>query len=572
MHKAINLVYSILIKSDTSINDWANSNPVIFGLIITLAIIIAILLLSLVIIKIKTRDKNKKKDQYKAANLNKKFGFKKGKDKSIDYGIKKSFDELEVGLHSKINLNSNLLDSDLKDINLLDEEEIKALKLRMIKELKDATENNLQLLSAKKKYEQYSEKLNEIIDLENQKLSEISKLSISEAKTMLLGNVYKRMRKDINDFYKEENARFNEKAKIKAREILVYAMEGMAEDIVSQRSIATIPIADEALKGRIIGKHGRNKKLFESLTGVDMIIEKNTEITLSSVNPIRREIAINLFNAMMRSKNIEPSKIETLYQAVKDNFEKIVIEHGREAIEDNLKVYDINPEIYGIVGRLKFRTSYGQNVLQHCLECASYAAVIATYLGINPEKAKLAAFFHDIGKAVDFEEDYDHVESGLEIAKKYDLPDYICNAIESHHNKIEPSTIYGALVKVVDTLSAARPGARVDSFHEYIKRVERLENICKKINGVEEAYALQSGRVVRIMVKPEIIKDEELDLLNYEIQKAIENDELTNKHQIKVIMIREKRIEFLVNSKKDNNIFSINQFYSKNIIEEDGNI
>lgn len=566
MHKAINLVYLILTKSDTSINDWAHSNPVIFGLIITLAIIIVILLLSLVIIKIKTRNKNKKKDQYDKSSLNKKFIFKKDKNKSIDYDNKKAFNDLEVNLHSKINL-----DSDLKDIEFLDDES-KTFKLKILNKLKEVDENNLQLLSAKKKYEQYTKKLNEIIDLENEKLSEISKLSVSDAKKMLLNNIYKKMRKDINDFYKEESARFSEKVKTRAREILVYAMEGMAEDIVSQRSIATIPIADEALKGRIIGKHGRNKKLFESLTGVDMIIEKNTEITLSSVNPIRREIAINLFNAMMLSKNIEPSKIETLYQAVKENFDKTVIEYGREAIEDNLKVYDINPEIYGIVGRLKFRTSYGQNVLQHCLECASYAAVIATYIGINPEKAKLAAFFHDIGKAVDFEEDYDHVESGVEIAKKYGLPDYICNAIESHHNKIEPSTIYGALVKVVDTLSAARPGARIDSFHEYIKRVERLEKICKKINGVEEAYALQSGRVVRIMVKPEIIKDEELELLNYEIQKAIESDELTNKHQIKIIMIREKRIEFLVNNKKDNNIFLTNEFYSKNIIEEDGNI
>lgn len=567
MHKAINLVYSILTKSDTSINDWAHSNPVIFGLIITLAIIIVILLLSLVIIKIKIRNKNKKKDQYDKSSLNKKFIFKKDKNKSIDYDNKKPFNDLEVNLHSKINL-----DSDLKDIEFLDDDESKTFKLKMINKLKEVDENNLHLLSAKKKYEQYAEKLNEIIDLENEKLSEISKLSVPDAKKMLLNNIYKKMRKDINDFYKEESARFSEKVKTRAREILVYAMEGMAEDIVSQRSIATIPIADEALKGRIIGKHGRNKKLFESLTGVDMIIEKNTEITLSSVNPIRREIAINLFNAMMLSKNIEPSKIETLYQAVKENFEKTVIEYGREAIEDNLKVYDINPEIYGIVGRLKFRTSYGQNVLQHCLECASYAAVIATYIGINSEKAKLAAFFHDIGKAVDFEEDYDHVESGVEIAKKYDLPDYICNAIESHHNKIEPSTIYGALVKVVDTLSAARPGARIDSFHEYIQRVERLEKICKKINGVEEAYALQSGRVVRIMVKPEIIRDEELELLNYEIQKAIENDELTNKHQIKIIMIREKRIEFLVNKKKESNIFLTNEFYSKNIIEEDGNI
>lgn len=567
MHKAIDIVYSILTKSDTSINDWAHSNPVIFGLIITLAIIIVILLLSLVIIKIKTRNKGRKKDQYDKSSLNKKFIFKKDKNKSIEYENKKPFSDIEVNLHSKINL-----DADLKDIEFLDDDESKTFKLKMINKLKEVDENNLQLLSAKKKYEQYAEKLNEIIDLENEKLSEISKLSVSDAKKMLLNNIYKKMRKDINDFYKEESYRFSEKVKTRAREILVYAMEGMAEDIVSQRSIATIPIADEALKGRIIGKHGRNKKLFESLTGVDMIIEKNTEITLSSVNPIRREIAINLFNAMMLSKNIEPSKIETLYQAVKENFEKTVIEYGREAVEDNLKIYDINPEIYGIVGRLKFRTSYGQNVLQHCLECASYAAVIATYIGINPEKAKLAAFFHDIGKAVDFEEDYDHVESGVEIAKKYDLPNYVCNAIESHHNKIEPSTIYGALVKVVDTLSAARPGARIDSFHEYIKRVERLEKICKKINGVEEAYALQSGRVVRIMVKPEIIKDEELELLNYEIQKAIENDELTNKHQIKIIMIREKRIEFLVNNKKDNNIFLTNEFYSKNIIEEDGNI
>ncbi|WP_052663482.1 Rnase Y domain-containing protein [[Mycoplasma] testudinis] len=534
------------------------TNPYIFAIFIVLGVLLIVLILTLIILRTKKRNKKNK-------NVNKKQSVKeKVKNDNLQYqdninNQPKNKNTIPVPVYhfqnqvSK-NIRSEEVTTGLVSENYLDE--LNELKASLRKEIEKTKRQQLELAYVQKQYEHQKYELETTLELENLKLSKVANMSVDQAKTYLMKNVYQNMRVNLNRFYKDEKTRVLDNLKTEAQAILINAMEGMAEDIVAQRSVTTVALADEALKGRLIGKQGRNKRLFETLTGVDMIIEKQSEVSLSCVNPIRREIAVNLLNSLIRSKNIEPAKIESLFQTEKENFEISVTTYGREALEDKLLIYDFSPEIYPIVGRLRFRYSYGQNVLQHCLECAHLASSIAMQIGADPEKAKRAAFFHDIGKSVDFEEDYDHVESGVQIAKRFNLPEYIVNAIESHHHKIEPSSIYGAIVKVVDTISAARPGARIDSFSDYIKRVQRLEEICKKINGVSEAYALQSGRIVRIVVKPDLIKDEQLELLMYEIQRAIEADELVNKHQIRVVMIREKRIEDFANQRAKNS-FSV---------------
>lgn len=438
--------------------------------------------------------------------------------------------------------------------------DVNSLKYQLKKEIEDLKLLNEKLKINKQEYFDIFSKLNNELNLQNDKLLEISKLSIDEAKNELFANLYKQMYSDLNRNYEKEKKFFDEKLNEYAQECLVVAMEGMAEKIVTQRSLTTIELTDENLKGKIIGKNGRNKHVFEMLTGVDMIVGKKSEIIISTVNPIRKEIATNLLEEMIKAKIIEPGKIENLFEVVKNEFDNNVIEYGKDILHNTLQIFDIDPKIYKYVGRLRFRSSYGQNVLQHCIEAAKFAENIAIQIGIDPEKAKRAAFFHDIGKSIDFDENYDHVESGLIIGEKCYFPEYIMNAIESHHNKIEPNNIYAALVKVVDTLSAARPGARPsNSLNDFIKRINRLEEICKNINGVKDVYALQSGRTLRVIVQPDVITDENLTLLSYEIQKAIETDELTNKYQIKVIIIREKRLEFLVNKKIDNSLLDVNE-------------
>ena len=516
--------------------DFLNKNATFLIILIILVALVIITLTIVIVLLIipKLKKINKKENIKKQAN---------------DFAVFQK--KTTTSLESKPLLTQSLPTQSFNNQTSLTEDldAVKELKNNLHNQIEKTKQREIELAHCKKTYETQVSDLKKTLELENIKLSKIAQLSVEDAKSLLIENVYQDMRGTLNRFYHDEKAKLMENLEIETQKILVSAMENMAEEIVSQRSTATIALENDAWKGRIIGKQGRNKRLFEALTGVDMIIEKQAEISLSCANPIRREIAVNLLNVLIQSKNIEPIKIETLYLIEKENFEKKIYQYGKEALEDKLKIFNLPKEIYPIVGRLRFRHSYGQNVLQHCLECAALATHIALQIKIDPEKAKLAAFFHDIGKSVDFEEDYDHVESGVQIAKQHQLPKYIINAIESHHHKVEPTTIYGALVKVVDTLSAARPGARIDSFSEYIKRVQKLEEICKKIDGVNEAYALQSGRIVRIMVKPDLIKDEQLDLLSYEIQKAIEADQTVNKFQIRIIIIREKRIEVFANQR-----------------------
>ncbi len=382
----------------------------------------------------------------------------------------------------------------------------------------------------------------------NEKLAHIANVSTSEAKRIIMDNIKNELKSEINGEIKEAKKELQSKKETLAQNILVEVMERTAEPMIQERTTTTIKLGDDSMKGRVIGKEGRNKRSFEILTGVDIIIDRDTpSITLSSANPVRRELAARIMHKLVSSKNIEPSRIELIFSEEKDKFDTALIEYGREALEDKLEILDIDPGIYKIIGRMKFRTSYGQNALDHSIECANYANHIAIILNLNPIMAKKAAFFHDIGKSVDFEIDNDHVASGLRLASEYNLEDYIINAIASHHNQVPADNIYASIVKVVDTLSAARPGARADSLEEYLKRVTALEKICNNFPEVMKSYAIKSGRQIRIIVKPSLVKDNELEYLARKIQKEIEKNDATKNNKITVVILKESRFQLDTN-------------------------
>lgn len=345
--------------------------------------------------------------------------------------------------------------------------------------------------------------------------------------------------KIINEFEMNNKSDLEQKA----NQILIDCMERIAEDFVISKSTYTIKLEEDNIKGRIIGKDGRNKKCFEQITGVDLIIEKEPEVTISCLNPIRREIAKNLLEKLIQNKNIEPSRIEKYFLLEKDSMDKRLYEIGQETLEYKLQIFDVNKELYPYVGRLFFRTSYSQNNLYHAIESALLASNIAIELNLDPYKAKKAAFFHDIGKATDFEMDNDHVESGISLAKQFGLEDYVLNAIESHHDKVPCNNIYAAITKIVDKISASRPGARYISHEEYIKKINTIEEICNSFEGVKNSYAIKAGKQVRVIIDPKILNDDQIITLTYDIKAKIENEEITNKQPIEIIVIRENRYE-----------------------------
>ncbi len=382
----------------------------------------------------------------------------------------------------------------------------------------------------------------------NEKLAHIANVNVNDAKQIIMDSIKTELKSEINSEIKEAKKELLLKKEALAQNILVEVLERTAEPMIQERTTTTIKLSDDSMKGRVIGKEGRNKRSFELLTGVDIIIDRDTpSITLSSANPVRRELAARVMHKLVSSKNIEPSRIELIFDEEKNKFDAALTEYGREALEDKLEILDIEHSLYPIVGRLKFRTSYGQNALDHSIECANYANHIAIILNLDKTMAKKAAFFHDIGKSIDFEIDNDHVASGLKIASEYNLPDYIINAIGSHHNQTPVNNIYSSIVKIVDTLSAARPGARADSFDEYIKRVTTLEKICDTFPEVAKSYAIKSGRQIRIIVKPSLVKDDELEFLARKIQKEIEKNDATKNNKITVVVIKESRFQLDTN-------------------------
>lgn len=358
--------------------------------------------------------------------------------------------------------------------------------------------------------------------------------------------IYESQKKEIEENLKELNSNYKQKA----NQILVDAMQSIVHQVIQEHTTSSINITDDTVKGRIIGKDGRNKRTFELVTGVDLIIEKdNNFITLSSFNPIRREIAKNLLNELLKIKSIDPNKIETMYKDVKASFENHLNILGKEIVEDKFNIFDLNKELYPLIAKLKYRTSYGQNVLNHVCEVAHIAASIANTLKLDQRIAIKTALLHDIGKAVDFECDTNHVDAGLNIAKQLNLDEYIIDAIASHHGETLSKNIYSEIIKLADTISASRPGARINSYGEYFTRVQELEKIINNFNEVNNCFVIRSGRQVRVMVNPILVDDFSLANLANKIKYEIENNEITKGFNIKVTLIKENRYEFETNNK-----------------------
>ena len=372
-------------------------------------------------------------------------------------------------------------------------------------------------------------------------LSKISGLNKEKAKELVMKKVEEEMSTEITSYIKEQE----EEAKLvvdkKAKELLVSSMQKYSQDMANEHTVSTIELPNDEMKGRIIGREGRNIRTIESITGVDLIIDDTPEvIVISSFDPLRREIAKITIETLIKDGRIHPTRIEEIYDKTVKEMKQKIIEYGNDALF-KLGITRVPTELIEIIGKLHFRTSYGQNALQHSMEVASLAGVMAAELGENVSLAKRAGLLHDIGKAIDHEIEGSHVDIGVEIAKKYKENDVVINAIASHHGDTESTSVISTLVQIADALSASRPGARNDSLENYIKRLEQLENMTLDIKGIEKSYALQAGRELRILVKPEEVDDLTSHKIAREIKEKIEK-EMQYPGTIKVTVIRETRV------------------------------
>ncbi len=371
-------------------------------------------------------------------------------------------------------------------------------------------------------------------------LERISGYSQEEAKLYIIKNVESEVTHEMAIKIKDLEARYKEEADNKAREIVSIAIQKVASDHVSEATVSVVPLPNDEMKGRIIGREGRNIRTLETLTGVDLIIDDTPEaITLSSFDPVRREVARLSLEKLILDGRIHPTRIEEMVEKSKKEVEAIIKSEGERATFET-GVHGIHPELVKILGRMRYRTSYGQNVLRHSIEVALLAGVMASELGVDPLQAKRAGLLHDLGKAIDHEVEGSHVQIGVELARKYKENEQIVHAIEAHHGDVECKTVIACLVQAADAISAARPGARRENLENYIKRLQRLEELANAFDGVDKSFAIQAGREIRIMVKPEIVDDDKMVLLAHDLTKKIEA-ELDYPGQIKVHLIRETR-------------------------------
>ena len=375
-------------------------------------------------------------------------------------------------------------------------------------------------------------------------LERISGFTVEEAKSYLLKQLEQDVTHESAMKIKEIEARFKDEADTKAREIISLAIQRYAADHVAEATVSVVPLPNDEMKGRIIGREGRNIRTLETLTGVDLIIDDTPEaITVSCFDPVRREIARLALEKLILDGRIHPARIEEMVEKAKREVDAVIKSEGERAIFET-NVHGLHPELVKLLGRMRYRTSYGQNVLNHSIEVSHIAGLLAAELGANVAEAKRAGLLHDLGKSVDHEVEGSHVQIGVELARKYHESENIIHAIQAHHNDVEPRTIVACLVQAADAISAARPGARRENVENYIKRLEMLEEITSSFPGVEKSFAIQAGREVRIMVKPEVISEDQMVLLARDIAKKIE-DELEYPGQIKVHLLREtKAIEY----------------------------
>jgi len=373
-----------------------------------------------------------------------------------------------------------------------------------------------------------------------QELLRIANLSEEEARRELFEKLEEELKVDLSKKIKEYEDRLREIEKQKAQEIIATAVQRSAVDFVSESTITVVPLPNDEVKGRIIGREGRNIRTFESLTETELIIDDTPEaVVISSFDPIRREIAKMTLEKLIVDGRIHPSRIEELYEKAKEEMEEKILEEGEKAISE-LNIGDMPKELIKLVGKLKFRTSFGQNVLQHSLEVSNLAGIIASELHMNYQISRRAGLLHDIGKAIDKETEGPHALIGADILRKFGENEEIIHAVASHHYDVPLEKPLDYIIQAADAISASRPGVRNESIEQYIKRIEELEKIATSFEGVEKAYALQAGREVRVFVKPDSIDDNVLPKLAYDIAKKIEN-EIVYPGQIKVLVVRESK-------------------------------
>lgn len=404
----------------------------------------------------------------------------------------------------------------------------------------DERDNNL--LAKQKELQEKEAKMEDMLKEEIKKLESISKITKDKAKDLIMKRVENEMALEMTNYIKEKEREAKLIANDKAKDLIVSSMQRYSEDVASEQTVSTINLPNDEMKGRLIGREGRNIRTIESVTGVDLIIDDTPEtIVISSFDPLRREIARVTIETLIKDGRIHPSRIEEIYDKVEKDMKNKITEIGTNALFE-LGITNVEPDLVHLIGKLNFRTSYGQNALKHSIEVANLAGLMASEIGENISLAKRAGLLHDIGKAIDYEVEGSHIEIGMDIAKKFHENEIVMNAIASHHGDEAQTSIISVLIQVADTLSAARPGARNDSLENYIKRLEQLEEIGSSFEGVEKAYAMQAGREIRVMVKPEEVDDSTSIKMARDIKAKIES-EMQYPGTIKITVIRETRAQ-----------------------------
>ena len=387
------------------------------------------------------------------------------------------------------------------------------------------------------KAKELNNELNEVINNQREELQRISRMSVEEAKKFLLSEVEKDLIKEKAELIREFEEETKEKADKSAKEIISYAVQKCAADHTSETTVSIVSLPNDDMKGRIIGREGRNIKTLETLTGIDLIIDDTPEaVIISGFDPLRREVAKLALEKLIDDGRIHPAKIEEMVEKAKEEIAAIIKEEGERAVLES-GVIGLHPDIVKLLGKLRYRTSYGQNVLNHSIEVSNLARIMAEEMGLDPKLARRAGLLHDIGKALDHDMEGTHVQIGVDILKKYKENPI---AVEAHHGDVEPQTLEAVLIQAADAISASRPGARRETLETYIKRLQNLEEIADSFDGVDKSFAIQAGREVRVIVKPDKVSDDEMILMSRDIAKKIE-DEMEYPGQIKVNMIREFR-------------------------------
>ena len=395
-------------------------------------------------------------------------------------------------------------------------------------------ERNIQEADKRKK------SLDEMYSKQIAELQRISGLSREEAKKILLQQLDKTLNDEKAALIKQAEQTAKETANKKAKELIGYAIQKCAADHTSETTVSVVALPNDDMKGRIIGREGRNIKMLETLTGIDLIIDDTPEaVILSGFDPLRREVARIALEKLIEDGRIHPAKIEEMVEKAKEELEETIKEEGERAILET-GVHGLHPDLVRLLGKLKYRTSYGQNVLNHSIEVSNLARIMAEELGLDPKIARRAGLLHDIGKALDHDMEGTHVQIGVDVLKKYKENDIIINAVEAHHEDVAPKSLEAVLIQAADAISASRPGARRETLETYIKRLEKLESIADSFEGVEKSYAIQAGREIRLVVKPEKVSDSQMITMARDVAQKVE-DEMEYPGQIKVNVIRETR-------------------------------